>query len=86
MEQKTVDYYNDAAMNTAVCQTLFYVLCICVNSWVFPSRLIMLSLFCREGGDGDTKRLSSLLRVIELIPKRQSQDLNPGRLAPEPRL
>ena len=45
----------------------------------------MLSLFCR-GSDGDAKRLSNLLRAIELIPKRQSQDLNPGRLAPEPRL
>ena len=46
---------------------------------------MLLFLFCR-GRDGDTERLSDLLKVTELIDKRRSQDLNPGRLAPELRL
>lgn len=46
---------------------------------------MLLFIFCR-GRDGDIERWSYLLKVTELIHKRRSQDLNPGRLAPEPRL
>ena len=84
MEQKTVHYYNDGVMNTCyVSDIVLHVLHVLTlrfstTGWLHCS-------YFAEGEMG-TQRLSNLLRVIELIPKRQSQDLNPGRLAPEPRL